>query len=262
MNTVINNLISLAKEGAFGNEEKVAPMSQFKWDALNKLANIEDVAPYVSNAIARHAADKLANIPPRTREKFSKDTFTGADGISASFNIADTDSLKLSYPLKRYLLKDIAYKERHSIDTSKVSLDLLSLILQNTNIILRGGIRLRGIIELGLFLRTKGQNVDFVKVESWLQKLKLRRMASLQASVLISLFSFEEAEFPYIKKVDPRAGGLAMASLERAYTLNRLERAPGKYNIRNCITFGRYSRSEALCKATSTIVRSISEIEE
>ncbi len=262
MNTIINNLIALLAEGAFSQQQMVEPMSAFKWNILFKLAEIEDVAPYIYKGIVRHEDDARTNIPKEQKELFAKTTFSNSDNINTVFNITDIDSQQLSYPLKRFLLKDIVYKERHSIDTSKISLDLLSVILQNTNIILRSGIRLRGIVELGVFLRTKGQYVDYVKLEAWLQKLKFKKMASLQASILTSVFHFEESEFPYVKKFDKKARQLTDESLFRVYRANKLERQFSKYNIRNSIKFRGYSRSESLCKATSTIIRSLSEIEE
>lgn len=262
MNTILRNLISLTAEGAFSAEKEIFPMNAFKWNVLYKIAQIEDVAPYIYKGIIRHDNDRLTNVPAEVLDKLAKSEFANQDEIATSFDITDIESQKLTYVLKKYLLKDIVYKERHSIDTSKISLDLLSVILQNTNIILRNGIRLRGIVELGVFLRTKGQLVDFVKVESWLQKLKLRRMARLQASVLVDYFSFEPDEFPYIKKLDKKAIHLTEYSLGKVYAMNKHERQMKKFNISNCIKFHKYSRSESLFKGISTIIRSLSEIEE
>lgn len=262
MNIIIENLMAMSCEGAFGTRRQIKPMSEFKWNVLYKIATIEDVAPFIGKALTTHEDDLYANVPPMTKDLLVNATFNGKDNLNANFDIEDIDRQNLSYALKRYTLKDIAYKERHSIDTSKTTLDLLAVILQNANLILRKGIRLRGIIELGLFLRTKGQLVDFVKLESWIDKLKLKKMARLEASVLIQMFGFERDEFPYIRKTVDEAGKLTEESLRRVVKANKLDRATSKYNIRNCITFYRYSHSEAICKATSTIVRSLSEIEE
>ena len=109
------------------------------------------------------------------------------------------------------------------------------------------------MIELGVFLKTKGQLVDFVKVESWIQRLKLKKMA---------LFSFETDEFPYIKKFDKHARLLTDQSLMRTYKANKFGRSFGKYNITNCVRFYSYSHSESLCKIMSNISKSLSEIEE
>lgn len=262
MNTVLNNLISLLDEGAFGKTHEVLPISAFKWKVLYKLAVAEDVAPYISKAIPAHENDRCLNMPDDIRLLFRQATFNGKDGLSQGFDIDDIDSVNLSYVVKRYVLKDLVYKERHSIDTSKVSLDLLALILQNSGIILQHGIRLRGIVEIGIFLRSKGQYVDFVKLENWIQRLKLNKMARLQASVLTDVFSLDADEFPYIKKTDKHARKLAERSMKRAYRANKLKRQTGKYSIANCIRFYRYSHSESICKAMSNISKSLSEIEE
>lgn len=272
MNTILNNLIALASEGAFGNKENVIPMTKFKWGVLQKIAEYEDITPFVSNGMERHGNDNpntvtlygenYANVPTKLREKIKSDDFNDSDNLVRGMDISNIDTLKLTYVVKKYVLKDIVDKERHSIDTSKTSLDFLALIVQNTDIILRYGIRLRGIIEIGLFLRNKGQYVDFVKVESWINKLKLKRMAALQASVLIKLFNFEQDEFPYIRKFEKKASSLANDSMERVYKMNKRSRSFSKYSIRNCIKYYRYTRSEALCKAIYITSRSLADIEE
>ena len=53
---------------------------------------------------------------------------------------------------------------------------------------------------MGEYLRTRGNKVDFVKLENWLNTLKLSAMAELQGNVLISVFGFEEDEIPFVTK--------------------------------------------------------------
>ena len=76
--------------------------------------------------------------------------------------------------LNRRLIK-IQKEERHSIDTSIETLYLLRLLVSNINGILANGISIRGIIQLGQYLRTRGDKVDFIKLESWLRKLHIQR---------------------------------------------------------------------------------------
>ena len=262
MNVILSNLLALAGEGAFGTKATVEPMSGFKWLTLYDIAVRQDIAPYVSAAIEAHVDDVRCNIPDETRNIFQQAAFTNVDELMERFGLADIEEAHLAYPLKRYVLKDIVESERHSIDTSRISLDMLSLILQNTNLILRYGIRLRAIISLGLFLRKKGQRVDFVRIESWLSKMKLSRMARLQASVLTSVFGFEKDEFPYISKLEKRAEKLTLHCLERDFAAKKYNRSYGKYTLHNCIKFYRYTHSESLFKMTSNVMRSLSEIEE
>ena len=61
--------------------------------------------------------------------------------------------------LNRRLTK-IQDDERHAIDTSIETVYLLRIIVGNVNSILKSGINLKGIIQLGNYLRTKGDKVD------------------------------------------------------------------------------------------------------
>lgn len=63
-------------------------------------------------------------------------------------------------------LASIQENERHAIDTSIETIYLLRIIVSNINGILANGINLGGIIEMGNYLRTKGDKVDFVKLEN------------------------------------------------------------------------------------------------
>src|SRR5574344_535972 len=86
----------------------------------------------------------------------------------------------LTNPLLNKRLKDIQQEERHAIDTSVETIYLLLIIVSNVKASFYGGISLRGIIQLGQYLRTRGDKVDFLKLDKWLNKLHLRRMAQLQ----------------------------------------------------------------------------------
>lgn len=262
MNIIISNMLKLACDGAFNTQSRIKPMSDFKWRALYKLAVRQDIVPYVANGLDMHLDDAPCNISNETMKLFKSASFIGMDEISDKFVFSDIESLNLSHPFKRFILNDIVEKERHAIDTSIVSLDMLAVILQNINLTLRYGVRLRGIITLGLFLRTKGQSVDFIKIEAWLAKLKFMRMARFQASILICMFGFEKNEFPYIDKLEKRAEKKACMSIRRDYVASKFGRVSSKNAIYNCFKFYGYARSESIFKMTANVRRSLSEIEE
>ncbi|MED9800962.1 MAG: hypothetical protein UFJ02_06020 [Prevotella sp.] len=103
--------------------------------------------------------------------------------------------------------------ERHAIDTSVETLYLLRLIVGNINGMLSYGISLRGIVQLGNYLRTRGDKVDFVKLENWLRRLHIRRMAQLQGSILMRFFNFEQDELPFVRHVEKGAYRLTLQAL-------------------------------------------------
>ena len=110
-------------------------------------------------------------------------------------------------------LSKIQEDERHAIDTSIETIYLLRIIVANVNGMLANGINLRGIIQLGDYLRTRGDKVDFVKLEKWLAKLRIQRIAQLEGSVLITFFDFEQDEIPFVHHIERGAYKLTLRSL-------------------------------------------------
>ena len=110
-------------------------------------------------------------------------------------------------------LSKIQEDERHAIDTSIETIYLLRIIVANVNGMLANGINLRGIIQLGDYLRTRGDKVDFVKLEKWLAKLRIQRIAQLEGSVLITFFDFEQDEIPFVHHIERDAYKLTLRSL-------------------------------------------------
>ena len=176
--------------------------------------------------------------------------------------------------LNRRLIK-IQKEERHSIDTSIETLYLLRLLVSNINGILANGISIRGIIQLGQYLRTRGDKVDFIKLESWLRKLHIQRMAQLEGSVLIQFFNFEQDEIPFVKMVERGASKLTVRSLY--YNIKDMEdikfqesqvgfvHTTGgtmRKNLRRSMRYFGYAPIETTCNFLNSFFKSLSEIEE
>ncbi|MGM9698678.1 MAG: nucleotidyltransferase family protein [Prevotella sp.] len=83
------------------------------------------------------------------------------------------------------------------IETLPPTLNLLIEITRIARYILNDGVRLKQLIDLGMMLRTIGAKVDFVKLQEWINRLHLQRIATLEASLLIELFGFSEDELPF-----------------------------------------------------------------
>ena len=172
-------------------------------------------------------------------------------------------------------LNKIQKEEPHVIDTSMETVYLLRLIVSNANAMLSGGISIRGIIQLGQYLRTRGDKVDFVKLDNWLTKLHLQRMAQLEGSVLITFFNFEQDEIPFVKLVERGAYKLTLRSLY--YNIKDMEdikfqqsqvgfvHTTGgsmRKNLRRSMRFFGYAPIESASNFFNGFFRSLSEIEE
>lgn len=145
--------------------------------------------------------------------------------------------------LNRRLIK-IQKEERHSIDTSIETLYLLRLLVSNINGILANGISIRGIIQLGQYLRTRGDKVDFIKLESWLRKLHIQRMAQLEGSVLITFFDFEKTRFPLYAE-------WKKAHTNSPYAPSITTRRRQKISSSNRLPLALYVQQEAPCARAS-----------
>ncbi len=176
--------------------------------------------------------------------------------------------------LNRRLIK-IQQDEPHAIDTSIETVYLLRLIVSNVNAMYSGGISLRGIIQLGQYLRTRGDKVDFVKLDNWLSKLHIQRMAQLEGSVLITFFDFEKDEIPFVRTVERGAYKLTLRSLY--YNIQDMEEikfqqsqagfvhttgGTMRKNLRRSMRYFGYAPIETTSNFLNNFLRSLSEIEE
>ena len=172
-------------------------------------------------------------------------------------------------------LANIQENERHAIDTSIETLHLLRIIVSNINGILAYGINLSGIIEMGNYLRTKGDKVDFVKLDKWLSKLRIQRMAQLQGSVLILFFDFEQDEIPYVRHVERGAYKLTLRLLyyneQDMQDIHFNETQAGfvhvtggtmRKNLRRSMRYLEYAPIETISNFCNNFFKSLSEIEE
>lgn len=172
-------------------------------------------------------------------------------------------------------LKKIQQDEPHAMDTSMETIYLLRMIVINVNGMLAGGINLRGIIDLGHQLRTRGDKVDFVKLEKWLSKLHIQRMAQLQGSVLMKFFDFEQDEIPFVRHYEPGAYKLTLRSLY--YNIKDQEEIRFKQtetgfvhttggtmrkNLRRSMRYFYYAPIETTSNFLNKIFKSLADIEE
>ena len=138
------------------------------------------------------------------------------------------------------------------------------------------GMDLDGIITLGQYLRTRGDKVDFVKLDAWLGSLMLHPMAELQGNILISVFGFDEDELPFVTKYDQKAYKLTLRSVsdlakDTAQEWHFKQNSAGfvrnngavlRRNLRRSLRYVGYAPLETVSNFANNFVRSLSEIEE
>lgn len=263
MNVITRNLFSLLRSGALNEYEPIEPMSEFKWKRLEQMVNAQHVENAAWKGVRNHQYDEMMNIPEHLiKESISIDTQQQPAQLSNRF---------LNARLQRIL-----NNERHAIDTNIGAIEVLNIIINNVSSMLNNGSMLSGLIRLGSYLRNKGDKVDYVKVENWLNKLHIRRMAQLQGSMLISVFNFEPAELPFVNRIEPAAHNLVMRSVEHAENDSaeewhfRQSRSGFvtnnstllRRNLRRSLRYISYAPIETISNYFSSFARSLQEIEE
>lgn len=271
MDVIQRNFFRILSSGAFNSQSNIEPMSPFKWRRLMQMVDAQQVIPVFVKGISKHSLDEGLRLP---------DSII-AD-IKARMNDNKTlsgkvpEKVKLSSRLLNHRLKGIIHNELHSIDTSIEALDILKLIVSNSQSMLTRGMDLDGIITLGQYLRTRGDKVDFVKLDAWLSSLMLHPMAELQGNILISVFGFDEDELPFVTKYDQKAYKLTLRSVsdlakDTAQEWHFKQNSAGfvrnngavlRRNLRRSLRYVGYAPLETVSNFANNFVRSLSEIEE
>lgn len=263
MNIITRNFFRLLRSGALNEYEPIEPMSAFKWRRLDQMVHAQHVERAALKGIKNHQFDEMMNIP----EDLANQT---------PDNSAHQEEPRLSNHYLNFRLSRIENAERHAIDTNVDALNVLKIIVGNVSSMLNHGTMLSGIIELGSYLRNKGDKVDFVKLDTWLGKLQLRRMAQLQGSMLMSVFNFEQDELPFVRHVEAAANKLVLRSVTHSASDTAEEwhfrqlssgfvqnnSALLRRNLRRSLRYITYAPLETVSNFFNNFARSLQEIEE
>ena len=263
MNLITRNFFRLLRSGALNEYEPMEPMSAFKWRRLDQMVHAQHVERAALKGIKNHQFDEMMNIP----EDLANQT---------PDNSAHQEEPRLSNHYLNFRLSRIENAERHAIDTNVDALNVLKIIVGNVSSMLNHGTMLSGIIELGSYLRNKGDKVDFVKLDTWLGKLQLRRMAQLQGSMLMSVFNFEQDELPFVRHVEAAANKLVLRSVTHSASDTAEEwhfrqlssgfvqnnSALLRRNLRRSLRYITYAPLETVSNFFNNFARSLQEIEE
>ena len=275
--SIINrNFFRMLRAGAFDDYEVVEPMSAFKWKRLIQIGEVQHVLPYLSRGFSKHADDRQLTCTESLRQEVERISDQQIPSVDASLLTITQEEPQLTNFLSKRKLKKLRKRELNSEDCSEETLQMLNIIIHNVNQTLSKGISLQGIIEMGRFLRTKGDKVDFVKLEQWLHQLGITRLASLQGSILIEVFHFDMNEIPFMQKEEKAASKLTQRSLthmaaDTAENWHFRMRTNGmvennsrvlRRNLRRSMRYMRYNPVETISSFMANFAKSLSEIEE
>lgn len=188
-------------------------MSAFKWRRLYDMTEAQKVVPVFVRGINHHLHDEGLELPQDVIDKAKN--YMDEHPLPTTTNIMQMlPDVSMSNGLLNHRFKKIVNRERHSMDTSVESLGLLQLLVYNVDSMLNRGMSLDGIIKLGQYLRSPaGAKLDDLKIDRWLTKLHIARMAELQGNILIEVFGFDPDELPFVNKPDREAYNITVRAV-------------------------------------------------
>ena len=85
-----------------------------------------------------------------------------------------------------------------NVETLPPTLAVLHCLLHISHYLLNDGLALKQLVDLGVYMRSNGQNVDFVKLQDWIETLSLERVAQVAGLLLQDLLHFTPDELPFM----------------------------------------------------------------
>ncbi len=200
MEIVSRNFIKLLAFGSFNTTCKLERMSTYKWKQLLNVAEEQDVCHIAITGILQYHREHTHFFPQSIIDivdLHKKDEAANSKCLqNMKCSIEKANMMNNIFLRKK--LRRIIYNEIHSIDTSTYTLILLFKIIDAINAILYNNVNLKYIIDLGLYLRNKGDSIDYVKCESWINLLHMRHATIAMCDILTTYFGFTNNEFPFL----------------------------------------------------------------
>lgn len=269
-----SNFLNLLRSGAFDESKPIGIMSEFKWKQLVSLAWWHQLTPILAKGVEHYYYDDQLNIPESLigtiKEQLSSFPIKGFSDLYVF------DHLHLRNKSLEERLQQIIRKEYGDPEKSYETMQLMAVIITNVENMLTCKSALRGVIDLGRYLRLDGDKVDFVKLEKWLSHTSMTRMAELQGNLLIEGFGFSKDELPFVSKVDADAHQWMMRALMRPEHGRHSRQSgvtPGNgfalsspatafHTIRHALSYRRLASREVRSTIFKGIMRGLAEIDE
>lgn len=269
-----NNFLNLLRSGAFNESKPIGIMSEYKWEQLVSLAWWHQLTPILAKGVEHYYYDDQLNIPESQIETI-KTQLSAFPTIGFS-DMYVFERLHMKNKTLEERLQQIVRKEYGDMEKSYETMQLMAIIITNVESMLNCKSYLRGVIDLGRYLRLDGDKVDFVKLEKWLSQVNMSRMAELQGNLLIEGFGFSKEELPFVSKVNDKTyKWLERSLMRREYSHSTKPNGitPGNdfalsspstafHTIRHALSFWRLASREVRSTIFQGIVRGLAEIDE
>ena len=177
-------------------------------------------------------------------------------------------------PVINHQLQNILDDEHSDTNTRQ----MLLMIIRVVRHILNEGMPICQLLELGIFMRQQGAQVDYNALKGWISKLRLAPMSQLEGELLILLFGFQPEDVPFCsEKQDKKVAQIAEELLDFTNTrshdwyfsqdddsifVHNSNSSAMFSHVRRSARYFRYYPSESVTNFFASFVHSLSHIEE
>lgn len=273
MNIIQRNFYRLIRNGLFGHQEIIEPMSAFKWSKLFQLAVMHEVVVPVWQGLQKSKNQFQLHLTLQQWElweKSVKEYGEKAESEEDAFLRAD----HLTNPALNHQLQNILDDEHSDVSTRQ----LLLTIIHVARHILNEGVPVKQLVELGDILYQQHERIDFEMLQRWLKRLHFEQMAQLEGEMLVQMFGFDSSEIPFLQgKMNKKAAVVAQELTEFTNTRSRdfyfsqdsgdifVHTSNGSAmlgHLRRSARYFRYIPSEIVTNFFRSFAHSLSHIEE
>lgn len=99
---------------------------------------------------------------------------------------------------KSYYMPNIIRINGTNVEILPPTINLFVQILYVMQHMIYGSLKPQMIIDLGTLVRKLGNQIDYIKIERWLNELKLQKTVDYEGGLLINLFGFKKEELPFM----------------------------------------------------------------
>ncbi len=123
-------------------------------------------------------------------------------------------------------LQAIHDADETDVDKAPATWEYFSLMVYNAEQLIGGSLHMPSLLRLGTMLKEKGDQIDYPKLEMWIQQVHLSKPVNWLTTILTEVFKIDADEIQYEYRPHPKAASMLYVALHKL--LARIEKVARK----------------------------------
>lgn len=209
MDIITRNFLAVMCNHAFAQQRPLEPMTDWKWTQVALLAlSMRLDAVQMMPEDKRHLALQAENILPKEENSNTENGEENGQEQDSTPNPAFCNKR-----LNRRL-QTIREEEEHDNDRAPYTWTFFSLLVCNAEQLIGGRISMPLLLQQTAGLRQQGHLIDYPKLETWIQRMKIRKAVDWQTTIMTDIFQIPSDEIQYTWRHQQQAPDMLIQALE------------------------------------------------